>query len=212
MPYTNPGFENNAQPALNAANMNALANEVESLSSSVATINTTLQKVPVNKGGTNATNASGARANLGLNTVGINALVAGNPLPVANGGTGVTNIVNMQRALGLQWQGMPFYDLSGAQYLALVSKSSSQTIPVSSIEIPCCIYVGSASSEDKMTLSGLPGPVLSANLYIITMFSPDSVDKRRIQFVIPEVGRDVYMNITHGNSETGWGKLSFTAV
>ena len=208
MAYTNPGFVNGQAPYLNATNINNLANEVQSMS-------TTLQKVPINKGGTNATTASAARTNLGLDTAGINALVAGNPLPVANGGTGVTNIINMKRALGLPYAGMPFYDLCASQYLELVQKSSSETIPVSSISIPSCIYVGDQGGNDKMLLSGLPGPVYSANLYIITFFSPHNdttMGTRRIQFVIPETSRDIYMNITHGSTDTGWGKLSFTAV
>ena len=87
MPYTNPGFVNGSSPALNASNLNDIAD--------------TLECVPVENGGTGATTAANARNNLGLNTAGVNALVNGNALPVANGGTGATTVAEARNALGL---------------------------------------------------------------------------------------------------------------
>lgn len=87
MPYTNPGFVNGSSPALNASNLNDIAD--------------TLECVPVENGGTGATTAANARNNLGLNTAGVNALVNGNALPVANGGTGATTVAGARNALGL---------------------------------------------------------------------------------------------------------------
>lgn len=206
MPYTNPGFVNNSQPAVNATNMNNLANEVQSLSS-------TMQCVPVNKGGTGATTASGARANLGLNVTGINNLINSQPIPVSLGGTGKNSLDGILELLGMQPHALAFQVFSGEDYRLVKGYSTSTSVNIVTIDSPCCIYVGGTSTADYVRFVDVPSTI-TANYYIFTFFAPgdDTIAKRRIYFVIPEVGRDVYMNIVHGNSETGWGKLSFTAV
>ena len=205
MAYTNPGFVNGQAPYLNATNINNLANEVQSLS-------TTLQKVPINKGGTNATTASAARTNLGLDTAGINALVAGNPLPVANGGTGQTSRTGILDYLGIPNAGDLFQIFSGQQYRELKGYSTTTTVSVNSIGEPSYIYVGGASSDDYIRLVDLPDG-LDGNLHVITFASPSAPTQRRVQFVIPEVGNlAVYMKIIHGSTTAGWSKINFTAV
>lgn len=92
MAYQNPGFVNNTEPYLNAQNLNAIAD--------------TLECVPVENGGTGATTAANARANLGLNTEGVNAMVNGTALPVTNGGTGATTAANARANLGLNKAGI----------------------------------------------------------------------------------------------------------
>ena len=83
--YVNPGWVNDTTPAINAAELNAMS--------------TTLEKIPIANGGTNATNASGARTNLGFGESGSSVLpvyfdASGLPVPIDGplgiqyGGTG----------------------------------------------------------------------------------------------------------------------------
>ena len=78
--YVNPGWVNGTTPAINATEMNAISD--------------TLETVPIVNGGTGATTVAGARNNLGLgNTSGA--------LPIANGGTGGTTAAEARNNLGL---------------------------------------------------------------------------------------------------------------
>ena len=206
MAYSNPGWVNGSAPYLNATNMNNLSNEV-------VRIGTLLAQVPVANGGTGATNASGARANLGLNTTGINNLINNQPLPVSLGGTGTNSLTGLLEMLEMQPYGVAFQVFSGEDYRQLKGYSTSTTVAIVDIDSPCCIYVGGTTTDNYVNFTGLPTDV-TANYYIYTFFAPgsDTIAKRRIYFVVPEIGRKIYMNVVHGNSETGWGEMSFTAV
>lgn len=105
--YVAPTFVNDASPALNASEMNAIAQ--------------TLQKVPVANGGTGATTAAEARTNLGITPANIGALAStggtvsgslsitgtltvgtyGTIVPVTAGGTGASSVAGARNALGL---------------------------------------------------------------------------------------------------------------
>jgi len=199
MGYTNPGFNNDAPAYLNATNMNYLANAVQSAAS-------TLECVPITNGGTGAESVEAARSNLGLSL----------PLGLSKGGTGQTSRNGILAMLGLETQGRVFQVFSGSQYCAIKGMTSTTSYSIDSIDIPCCLYVGATDSADKMTLLNLPPNVSSANLYVITFFSPTNtttVTTRRLQLVIPEVdNKAVYMRIVHGSTSTGWGKINFTSL
>lgn len=78
--YVSPNWVNGSTPAITAAELQAITG--------------TLQKVPVENGGTGANTVAGARNALGLgNTSGA--------LPVANGGTGASTVAQARNTLGL---------------------------------------------------------------------------------------------------------------
>ena len=102
--YVAPNWANNTSPYINATELNAISN--------------TLQTVPVKNGGTGATTASAALTNLGalpkanvtsmgsantpvyFNSSGV-ATAISNPIPVSLGGTGATTVAAARNALGL---------------------------------------------------------------------------------------------------------------
>ena len=74
------------------------ANDFNRIEKNIETLDNTkepvINKLPISRGGTGATTASGARNNLGLgNTDGA--------LPIENGGTGATSVASARNALGL---------------------------------------------------------------------------------------------------------------
>ena len=78
--YVSPNWVNGSTPAITAAELQA--------------ITSTLQKVPVENGGTGANTVAGARNALGLgNTSGA--------VPIANGGTSATTVAEARKNLGL---------------------------------------------------------------------------------------------------------------
>lgn len=109
MAYSHDEWVNNSRPYINADNLNAMSE--------------TLEKVPIENGGTNATTAAQARTNLGITPANIGALpatggtISGNltvtgtlnanasgisgTLPITQGGTGVTTYNALRAALGL---------------------------------------------------------------------------------------------------------------
>jgi len=100
MPYTNPQWVNDAEPAIDAENLNSISN--------------TLEQVPVSNGGTGKSSFTagclleGNGTGAFLEVSGSGALYspsAGDPrfgtLPVNCGGTGVTTLTSLKSALGL---------------------------------------------------------------------------------------------------------------
>ena len=208
MAYTNPGWTNNSEPYINASELNKMSNEIVRLG-------TVLERVPVANGGTGATSASGARANLGLDTTGINAMINGTALPLSLGGTGQTSRAGILAMIGMSDQGTAFQVFSGRDYRTLKGYPTSMVTTLSTIDIPSCIYIGGSTTDDYISFTDAVSSTIASGgkYYVLTFFSPDATATRRVQFIIPEVdNRSVYMRITHGSGTSGWGKLSFASI
>ena len=90
--YVNPGWTNDTDPAMNAAEMNAISDSIAQL--------------PIANGGTGATTVAGARNNLGLgNTNGA--------VPVANGGTGGSTAAQARANLGIDAANLGVLPITG---------------------------------------------------------------------------------------------------
>lgn len=100
MAYEAPTFVNGSTPALNATNMNALAEAVESL----GVENGGTGKQSITSGALVKGNGTGAIGEV-IGTGAVYATASGSPtfgtLPVSCGGTGVTSIAALKTAMGL---------------------------------------------------------------------------------------------------------------
>ena len=100
MAYTNPNFQNNNTPAINATNLNNLANAVQNLGvENGGTGKTSITSGAIVKG--NGTSAVGEVIGTGA----LYATTSGSPqfgtLPVSCGGTGVATLDQLKANLGL---------------------------------------------------------------------------------------------------------------
>ena len=197
MGYVNPNWRNNNSPYISAENLNA--------------ISSTLECVPVDNGGTGADNAADARANLGLGGAAIESLGAGNPLGLANGGTGATDAPSVRATLGLSfWNLMKFYDSTDLY-------ADGATITLESITGSVYIYFVSGNTY---SFTDKPSDMSETNFHFIQFSSPlgtrteegTQENRRKIQFLIPETRRSLYMRKIHGGSTNGWSIVRFTEV
>lgn len=205
MGYTNPGWTNDTEPYINADNLNDISD--------------TLECVPVENGGTGATTAADARANLGLNTTGINRLVAGFTLPIFCGGTGGISASAARENLGLGTMATinssaNFYNsyllkvIDGDNFMDYVSATSGDSIVLADIDFSCHIYF---DGSEGVTFTDLPSGFTSTNFHLLTLCSPDTPVSRKIQLLFPETGLGIYMRKRHG-SLGNWGLITFTTV
>lgn len=109
MAYTNPNFQNNNTPAINATNLNNLANAVQNLGvENGGTGNATFTSGALLKG--NGTNAVGEVVGTGA----LYSSTSGNPqfgtLPVNCGGTGAVTLDALKENMGLASAGFVISD------------------------------------------------------------------------------------------------------
>lgn len=201
MAYTNPGFNNGTEPYINATNLNALANAV--------------QLLPIENGGTGATTAANARANLGLNTTGVNALVNGNALPIANGGTGATTATNARSNLGLGTAALLAGDhllktYTALEYMFENNMTNGAIVTLADIPASTLIYF---SSED-LIYRDKPAPEAetATYFYLLTLGSPSAPVNRKFQIYVPETGSEIYWRKRHGGTSTSWYRFTSSPI
>ena len=139
------------------ATKNALvANDIPSIPASKVTSGTVstgqLPTVPVNKGGTGATTASGARSNLGLGSLATKSSVAAGELPtvpVNKGGTGATTASGARTNLGLGSLATKNALVANDIPSIPASKVTSGTLPASQIPKATDSEVRAGTSDTK---------------------------------------------------------------
>lgn len=127
MAYTNPNFQNNNTPAINATNLNNLANAVQNLT----VPNGGTGKESITSGALVKGNGTGAVGEV-IGTGALYSETSGNPqfgtLPVNCGGTGVVTLDALKDAMGLANAGFVIRDTSPSITTVLWIDTTNSTL------------------------------------------------------------------------------------
>ena len=127
MAYTNPNFQNNNTPAINATNLNNLANAVELL----GVENGGTGKNSITSGALVKGNGTGEVREV-IGTGALYSATSGNPqfgtLPVSCGGTGVVTLNALKSAMGLTKAGFVVQSTAPSSTNVLWIDSSNSTL------------------------------------------------------------------------------------